>query len=477
MQSAIVTAPASSSACGMYAQHFERRPEQLFNRWLMVHDASRIGETTSRREKLQVIQTSDVFADATATFLGFGKPNTYLTVPDGKGGYQKFAGKSAKLDKSVIADTKGRVQSGILLHFLNLPEEAVEGLRKQMELHHGKRYLTCVNVNARIMEGAGFSTGGKPLSEHYFPNALMRTILIDGLFYNGQKVEFNVIRTTPVAMERFALQIKTAELSAFCRHADRALYDRSQKSKLWNAVYSLVHFPGRLLRRLKKTPALPSSKVAPPLPEGVDYARDVHVRMSVALSFGMLLRLIWGQHPLYEGEQNRVQPEGYFTRTIDPFPKVKSISTWVKKWILFSRPVIWMIHRFLAPNYAELGPQSEAEIFNMLRTHSDEESNIYNIVVMRTPRNLKNGVRFVLSRISSGARLVAWLLSKHVLASNYDPEVLFAGEMYKDVNGVIHLTGNSGTYQPTVEELYAARDFLAAIFRHVTFVVDPPNYN
>lgn len=475
MLRAIATAQAGSLA--VYANHFECRPEQLFNRWVMVHDASYIGETTSRREKLQVIRTSDVFADANATFLGFGKPNTYLTVPDGKGGYQKFAGKSAKLDKSVIADTKGRVQSGILLHFLNLSESAIINLRKQMELHHGKRYITCVNVNARIMEAAGFTTGGKPLSEHYLPNALLRTILIDGLFYNGYKVEFNVIRTTPVRMERFALQIKTAELSAFCRHADRSLYDRSQKSAIWNGIYNVVHFPGKLLRRFKKDPVLPSRKVAPPLPDGVDYARDVHVRMSVAASFGMLLRLVWGSHSLFEGEQNRVQPNGYFGKTLDPFPKVKGFTTWVKRWVLFNKLNIWLIHRFLAPNYAELGPQSEAEIFNMLRTHSDEESNIYNLVIMRTPRDLTNGVRFVLSRISSGARFVAWVLSKHVLSSNYDPGVLFAGELYKDVSGVIHLTGNSGTYKPTLEELYAARDFLAAIFRHVTFVVDPPNYS
>lgn len=472
MQSAIVTAPLACNAFALYARHFERRPEQLFNRWVIVHDASFITETTSRREKLQVIQTADVFADASAVFLGFGKPNTYLTVPDGLGGYQKFAGKSARLDKSVIADTKGRVQSGILLHFLNLPEEAIPFLREQMALHHGKRYITCVNVNARIMEGAGFTTGGKALSKHYLPNALLRTILVDGLFYKGQKVEFNVIRTTPVRMENFAVQIKTAEISAFCRHADRAIFDRSQESVIWRGIYNVLHFPGAVLRKIKRKPVSTSDKVASPLPEGLEYRKDIHVRLSLASRLGTILRLVWGAHPLFEGEQNRIQPEGFFTRTLEPFPKVNSVVTWVKKNILFSRPVLWVIHRFLAPNYAELGPQSEAEIFEMLRTHSDEESNVYNIVIMRTSRNLENGVRFVLSRIKSGARTVAWVLSKHVLSSNYDPGVLFAGEIYKDVDGLIHLTGNSGTYQPTLEELHSARDFLAAVFPHVTFVVD-----
>ncbi len=47
----------------------------------------------------------EVFSGRDEIFIGFGRPNAYLVCPDGKGGYQKFAGKSLKRAPSVIEAT------------------------------------------------------------------------------------------------------------------------------------------------------------------------------------------------------------------------------------------------------------------------------------------------------------------------------------------------------------------------------------
>lgn len=453
-----------------FAHHFERRPEFLFGSHVdQVVDASSIRERTI--QDLRVFRISDLFAGKSEIFLGFGLPNVYLTVPDGMGGYEKFAAKSLKRAPSVVEDTRNFVQSGIMLRFIGLPDHAAEKLRAAMRVHHGKKYMTCVNANLRVLEDAGFSSGKRKLSSLYMPYALLSYLLINGLEFEGKAVELEVVRTTQANMESYARQIIAAELLTFCRHGERMLEAKAQKSKVWKAARAVVTSPFKLVAAvgglvgIKAAAPVISREVAPALPATAEYHRDFTVKLSVPSSTGAVLRQFWGAHALFTGEQKRVNPLDYLSERLQPFPqKNPGLVTRLKKRVLFSKFVIKLIHKILAPSYADLGLKSERDVYDMLRTDSVKKSNKYNLVI-----TVK---KIIVARTTVGVKLIDWILSKHVLASGYDPDVLFAGEVWKDTDGVIHINGNSGTYQPSDEDVLAVGRYMQAAFPHLRVVVD-----
>lgn len=452
-----------------YARHFERRPEFLFGSHVdQVIDASSIRERTIK--DLRVFRISDLFSGGQEIFLGFGLPNVYLTVPDGKGGYEKFAAKSLKRAPSVVEDTRNFVQSGIMLRMLNLPEHAAVKLRAAMRVHHGKKYWTCVNANLRVLEDAGFTSGNRQLSSLYMPYALLSYLLQNGLEFEGRPVQLEVVRTTQANMESYARQIIAAELLTFCRHGERMLESKAQKSKVWKGVKAVVLAPFNLLGLAGSAVGLGGKdepvivrEVAPALPAAVEYHNDIRVKLSVASSTGTVLRQFWGAHALFTGEQTRVDPLDYLSERLKPFPqKTPNLVTRLKKRVLFSKWVIKLIHTVLAHDYADLGLKSERDVYDMLRTDSAKKSNKYNLVITTK--------KIIIARTTVGIKVIDWILSKHVLASGYDPDVLFAGEIWKDIEGKIPMNGNSGTYQPNDEQVLAAGRYMQAVFPHLTVV-------
>jgi hypothetical protein len=455
----------SQTVVGGYARHFERRPEfSLFGALVPeVVDASTIRERTI--DDLKVFRIPDLFAGPDEVFIGFGKPNAYIVVPDGKGGYQKFAGKSLKRAPSVIADTRGFVQSGILLRLLNLPPHAAEQLRHAMTLHHGNKYWTCVNACLRVLSDAGFTVKTRPMKKVYVPYAMLRMLLEEGLYFDGRRVEFEVIRTTPERFDRYVLQIVKAETMTFCRHADRSLESAAKKNKLMAGLLTVRQLPGKLLQRKPK--ARVSAPVAPDI-QPAAFASDIGIKVSKASFLGNLLRQSWGSHALFEAAQARVKVEDFLTETLQAFPQANpSLATRLKKRILFAKPVIKLIRRVLAADHVDIGMRNERDVYLMLRTHSEQAQNKYNLVITRSS--------IILSRINVGVKLIDWILSKHVLMSGYHPFVVFAGEIWKDEQGVIHVSRNSGTYRPTEAMLDAVVEFLRAVFPHLTIVKDEEN--
>jgi hypothetical protein len=453
-----------------FAHRFERRPEFLFGSHVdAVVDASSIRQQTV--QGLRVMRISDLFSGKNEIFLGFGLPNVYLTVPDGKGGYEKFAAKSFKRAPSVVEDTRNFVQSGIILRLLNLPEHAAEKLRAAMRVHHGTKYMTCVNANLRVLEDAGFTSGTRKLSSIYLPYGLLRYLLSHGLEFEGKAVELQVVRATQANMESYARKIIAAELMTFRRHGQRMLDAKSQKSKGWSAARAVITAPFKLIGAVgglvgfKSAPEVISREVAPALPADVDYHSDFTVKLSQASATGTILRQFWDSHALFTSEQSRVNPFDYFSERLQPFPqKNPNFATRLKKRLLFSKFVIKLIHKVLAPSYADLGLKSERDIYDMLRTDSANNSNKYNLVI--------TAKKIIVARTTVAIKIIDWLLSKHVLASGYDPDVLFAGEVWKDTDGVIHMNDNSGTYQPGEKELSAAALYMQAVFTHLKVVGD-----
>lgn len=469
---------ASCATTEGYAQHFECRPENdLFGGLIPeVIDATTVREHAVG--DLKVFKIPEVFSGRDEIFIGFGRPNAYLVCPDGKGGYQKFAGKSLKRAPSVIEATRDFAQSGLLIRLKGLPPEAAERLREAMQHFHGNKYWTCVNACMRVMERAGFKSGKRPLHKRYWPYSLFTSLVNDGLTYEGQKVEFEVIRTTSDPVERYALRIIGAEVTTFCRHSQRNMEAKAKAgSKFSKFMLGAIGLPARLVGGGKKEGSRKSAPpVAPPLPQEVDYRREIDMKVSSASHVGAIMRLFWGAHNLFEGSQSRVDVEQYQPTPLKPFPQAKpNLATRAKKAVLFSRPVIWLMRKVLVPRYTELeGQRSERDVYNALRTHSEGQSNKYNLVVLKEKNKAGQVVTtFILARITSGAKLLDWILSKHVLMAAYSELTFFAGELWKDEKGVVHFNRNSGTFQPSAEQAAAMEAFFQETFPNLTVVNDP----
>src|SRR5262249_47355071 len=117
-----------------------------------------------------------------------------------------------------------------------------------------------------------------------------------------------------------------------------------------------------------------------------------------------------------------------------------------KHWA-FSRERVDWLHHQMAATWADGGRQSEPTIVNQLRTHTDEAPAKYNMIV--------TGTWVRIGRLEGRNKAIDWLLAKHVLLSNYSEDVRFAGEIWKDADGVIHINRNSGTYKPSAERAEA----------------------
>ena len=285
-----------------------------------------------------------------------------------------------------------------------------------------------------------------------------------------------MIRTTPDRIERYALRIIGAEVTTFCRHSQRNMEAKAKTgSKFAKLMLGVTGLPGRLVGGGKRKANRNTAPVAPPLPDNVEYLREIDMKVSSASKTGAVMRLFWGAHNLFEGSQSRVDVEKYQPKPLKPFPQAKpNLATRAKKAVLFSRPVIWLMRKVLVPRYAPVqGLRSEQDVYNMLRTHSEQQPNKYNLVVLKQKKNGQIITTIILARITSGAKLLDWILSKHVLMAAYSAFTFFAGEIWKDEHGVIHYNRNSGTFQPSAEQAEEMQGFFQEVFPHLTVVNEP----
>ena len=457
-----------AAAHGGYAQRFERRPAfEIWNTFVPeVVDAAWITQRTTPDE-LQIIRIADLFSGDDETLIGFGKPNTFMVVPKDpndqktKSPYLKLAVKSLWRAPTKIEDTRGWVQSGVFMRLLGLPEDARVRLRLAMKKYEGQKFATCARGVATVLEEAGFSSGAEPLSKHTWPEELLRSIFRNGLSFDGQPVQKEVISTKPEDLTRYTWGICRAELATLGRHCSRSLDSIGKKNKVFGGIVKLIKWPAKKL--FKKTVVrCKTGPIAPALPQQ-NYVSDIRVRVSKASMLGCLMRIFWDAHSLFEAAQDRVNPTDYLKRIMPAFPQPNpDLATRLKKKFLFSKLTIKLIRKILVSSYVEMGALPENKIFDMLRTDGEGAPNKYNIVITRT--------HIIIARINIFSKLIDWILSKHVLISGYDPEVLFAGETWKVAIGAIYLNRNSGTYQPLDEELDAALEYLRAVFPHFTFV-------
>jgi len=458
------------------AQYFEYRPEQVFGTMVpVVVDAKIIRKRKVKPENIWVFPIYDLLANPDKVFIGFGLPNAYIAVPDGNGSYVKLAVKSLKRADTTIDDTHDLVQAGIQLVFQDLPEEGRVAILESMERVKGQRFETCWIGCATVLEDAGFTSGDEPLSSHKLPGDVITSLIRHGLNWRGTPVQVRTYRTGGTdTIERFTLQIKHAEIATFRRHARRNLEKNARVSKMAAAGLWCMNLPAKVLgKRDRKNQQF---EIAPGLTYGGEYEK-AQLSVSMPSAVGMLLRLFWGSHALFQVQPQGINIDEFLPDTLAAFPLPKataenpkpklSMATRLKKHVLFAEGPVRRIMGVLAPTYTAPVERDERDFHSALRTHTDKHPNKYNLVcfgegedwVLRVSR-----IQVGLGKING---IVDWILAKHVLMTGWSKKVRFCGEIWKDADGAICVSPNSGTYKPDEKELDAFVAMLQKVMPHV----------
>ncbi|MBT8493098.1 MAG: hypothetical protein KJO07_08570, partial [Deltaproteobacteria bacterium] len=258
------------------------RPDTFFSRGSrMVVDASSINSV--KFKSLQLVPLKEVFSNRKSTFIGFGAPNTYLAVPrrsgDARGpGWSKFAAFMFWRQPARVADTKGRVQGGLLVELRGLPPKARAALRTAMESETGQARISCANSNGRVLEAAGFELRSKTkLSKIVLPSRLDREIWEHGLLYRGKPVDLRFIATYEgTAQEHFGQVIKKQVTAPF--RAVKKVLSKSDR---------------------KRAPLLEARRLGPAVARVSKSSPQAELRLGRPSKFAAALSAVWGEHPIY----------------------------------------------------------------------------------------------------------------------------------------------------------------------------------
>ncbi|CAF2521989.1 unnamed protein product [Rotaria sp. Silwood2] len=428
------------------------RPEPLFYRKTRLiidthynreHNILLNGLEEIEFQGIKLISLDKLFDNKHEIFLGFGLPNVYLTVPNQNGdGYVKFAAFMIWRQCSAIIDTKGRVQSGFLIRFRNLPQDALAAIRQAMLKHSNSRHVSCAYANACVLSSAGFTCDGADLNNHFGARSLFQQIFEDGLEYKGEPLTLDFIRTTRLTLEEHFSEVRKKEITSLGRTCRKVINE---------CLPSGSHLRAPLLEA-KLTPMKPT----------VVGDSDSLTRLEISHPgfFGATIRKIIGSHTLFKLIPNKEQVNinNYLPQTLRAFAmKNPSLATRVKKYVLFSRAIVVTIRNQMASCWDDHGYFSPGPLASMMSIHTKTEPHPYNIVI--------TGDFIIGMHNTPGLKLIDWMLSKHVLISGYDDDVRFAGEAWMEHQEdglVLHLSNNSGTYQPTNDQLETAGKYVSA---------------
>lgn len=440
------------------------RIESMWGMPVRVIDVSQFvrERTTQKMFGLKVFQVGQVFAEPTY-FLGFGRPNVYQAIPIAATQdveYAIYAAKSLRRTPSKIEDSRGWAQSGVLVVPRNLSSETIGNIMQAAKARVGSRSWTCVNENCRVLGDVGFTVGGEPIGQYYFPMPLLMDMLRYGLELNGQPVEFDVVRTTHGYLEHVRSSVNRAVIATPCRHADR----QCNENRFVVGVKQLGRWTQSFIFTAHTSLPLPEARVTRLPPSGT--LANFDVRVSSPSNFGTLMRTVWGPHTLFSIGADAAEVNAYLPEVLKEFPQSNpSLFTKLKMKVLFAPPVVNFVRKHLASGFREFREMSEKRLYDMLRTESSGYANKYNLVV--------TGDSLHLSKNNIHMGIVDWVLSKHVLISGYSKDVRFAGEIWKEADGRIYLSFNSGTYRPTLEQLHQALAYLRKLFPNVPFELAP----
>ena len=203
------------------------RPEPLFHRRTRLiidthyneeHNLLCNGLEEIDFQNLKLISLDKLFDNKHEIFLGFGKPNVYLTVPNEDGtSYVKFAAFIFWRQVSAVIDTKGRAQSGFMIRIRNYPEQLLGRVRQSMKDNANRRHVSCAYANACVLSSASITSGGGTLRSNFGARALFQRIFEHGLEFEGTPLTLDFIRTTPLTLEEHFHEVRKKEWSSLGR--------------------------------------------------------------------------------------------------------------------------------------------------------------------------------------------------------------------------------------------------------------------
>lgn len=420
-------------------------PDGLFSRGArLVVDASHVQSVL--HEGLHLVPVAEVFARGNTVFLGFGVPNVFLAVP-GTDGWEKFAATMFWRQRSFVADTRGRVQGGIFVELRDLSADAASELRTAMNELQGRRSITCARANARVLDAAGFTSGGRSLRRCVRPMALARRIWEHGLEHRGTPITLRVIRTSNRSLSDHFTSVISKEATSLGRLAKKQL------------MRVLPH-------RSAAAPAIEPRLLAPlARSEHLGTAVCAELRMGRPSKLGALIGARIGDHPIFEAipDPAAVDLNGLefadLNAPLPAYPGRLDALTRLKKHLLFAPTPVRFIRKQLAQEIDSIGTFTGANLAQMLQTRPGEQPFLYNVILTGSTLRMAR----VENRTERDVAKANWLLSKHVLIAGYDPDVRFAGEVWvEDSLGgrIVHVNNNSGTYKPTAAQTRAAARFI-----------------
>ncbi len=443
-------------------QRFGHRGSHIVHR---AETAIKTDESTG----LPFFAIDDVFLDKGSVLIGCGLPNVFMAIyrpdDDPKGpGWDKFAAFMFWRQGAAVVNAKGRLQAGVILELRGLPDEAKDAIRREMKTLEGKRTASCARMNAKVLHQAGFTFGnGQTLRTLVRPTKFASLLWRHGLMYKGQSVDMRAVTTNGKGV------------------GDH--FEGIRGDSVWGRE---LRSPGRLVEKLYAkrgqhvpAPVFPTVEKAEinQTPNWSGVMTEIGINRPRWL--GVNLAFLFGQQPVYtvrlEGFDLSVDDE--LVKPLTPFPGKLDRVTKLKKHVLFSRPVIALVKHFRTKRidtYAGIPARTALDM--LVRSPGPDHATavLYNCVVTLADglsaeariTGLKN--QDARSRQSRWVKTVNWILAKHVLISGYDPNTVYACELWSYLNEdgkpVLRINANSGTYKPTEERGEAMARYLGWAF-------------
>lgn len=397
-------------------------------------------------EGLAIVPIAEVFSNPSAAFIGFGKPNVFLTVPslDGASGWEKFAAFMFWRKRSYVANTKGIVQGGVFLEVCNLSERAIHQLHKTMRDHQGRRTISCANATGKVLAESGFTSNGKSLARTVRPMTLAQTLWNSGLEFEGTALQLRFVNTNPGTLDDHFSTVLRKEWSSPIRAVAKLMPKKDVKTRA---------------PKIDPRPLQPLSPVAPVGPSLLE------LRMGRPSKLAVLLRRRWGDHPIFEVRLNAQDldiqsPEfGDLAFPLHAYPGQLDAVTKIKRYVLFARPVVRLIRAHMAKEMPTLGRFHGPVLVGMFQRQKGDEPFRYNVIITGTAARMAR----LENRNGKDVAKANWLFAKHVLLSGYDPDVRFAGEIWvedTETGQKLWINNNSGTYKPSRNQADTAARFL-----------------
>lgn len=380
--------------------------------------------------------------------LDFGCPNVALFTtkePEEKEEAEVITvdAKSLKRADMVIKETGGKMQSGLFFIATNLPTEAQEACETAAKSLEGRRDLSCVNTTCRVLKAAGFTVEGIDLENCYLPAVFMEHLLYRNIYFNGQLVHFDLVKTTPLSIEEYLQKIDTATLTTPLRHWVRNSDTDEAKNERSRIANETIAKEAELLQDAE--PAIWESLQAP---EGFV---DRQVKVGISSFLGNFAARFWGRHTVFEldlsDKTNRIQ-ELFGKVLLKPFPDEKpSLATRIKRDYLFSKRAITFLRGHMIGNQ-EADRMGSRDFLRLLKNTNGVR---LNYVLL--------GDRVIIARVHVATTKVFhkdmadWALSKHALLANRE-DVNSSGEFWYDrTTQKFYINNESGTYRPDEERL------------------------